>query len=433
MQLEAIQQLFDAELISSLPAVESECVSADGCLSLNGNNNFVRLRLWPRPDAIVETVSGKERIDDLKCIDEMPLYPVSSWDGQAERFFCSLAFETLDIKPEWQDTRPDMALLSADEKTLRVTALNELVASIPDDIRTALDRVTSDKWLILHCCSRSRYFRELFVSNPQLAFLLSLKYGNGFGIQEKIELMDGLARLKRRDLAALAGLPASQSSVHLIRKFTPAALEIYDPDLLGWMLADPLFGSCLPHLRSVGAGLLELMRVLADSKRIKVSTGLLHQVAHEDEQECDLSSKIAAELSMLADCLNKEFYLQNLQALTRAYIKVSAEFEIERVRSDTRRFPSPPLPGNTDIIPITCPAELVREGEEQSNCVASYLTDILNGTVYIYRMIRPERATLEVFQCEEGWELGEIAGPANSQVGAESMEAVQRWFDQCSF
>jgi hypothetical protein len=62
-------------------------------------------------------------------------------------------------------------------------------------------------------------------------------------------------------------------------------------------------------------------------------------------------------------------------------------------------FFSPPLPGIPGKIePIASASELVDEGEEQGNCVASYAARVRSGNTFIYRVLHPERAILSVIQ-----------------------------------
>lgn len=95
------------------------------------------------------------------------------------------------------------------------------------------------------------------------------------------------------------------------------------------------------------------------------------------------------------------------------------------------RLPSPPLRGTRDIIPIQTAAALVEEGREQNNCVAAYAERVRRRTTFIYRVLRPERATLSIVRGEDGdWRIDELECRGNTRVSAITRLAVESWLDQ---
>ena len=70
---------------------------------------------------------------------------------------------------------------------------------------------------------------------------------------------------------------------------------------------------------------------------------------------------------------------------------------------------------------------LVEEGRLQKNCVAGYVRRVAHGNEFIYRVLAPERATLQVVQGRRGWRIGQLSGPENQPVSASTRVAVQNW------
>ena len=91
-------------------------------------------------------------------------------------------------------------------------------------------------------------------------------------------------------------------------------------------------------------------------------------------------------------------------------------------------YREPPFAGNEYIIPITTSAELMNEGRQQRNCVASYHSAIFNGRYYVYRITHPQRATLGLTLkpgCKP--QLDQLKGFQNQAVSEQTNQIVLNW------
>ena len=80
------------------------------------------------------------------------------------------------------------------------------------------------------------------------------------------------------------------------------------------------------------------------------------------------------------------------------------------------------------IQPIESTRELLLEGMYMHHCVGGYIEAILSGQRYIYRVTKPERATLEIRQTGPGvWEQGQLKSYCNRTPGEDVAELVQKW------
>ncbi len=88
------------------------------------------------------------------------------------------------------------------------------------------------------------------------------------------------------------------------------------------------------------------------------------------------------EFRLVAPCRR---LIESITSLRDLHGKVSAEFQkLEALRKTHGPLPMPPLPGIKDrIIALRSQAELVAEGREQKNCVASYTDSVTAGSCYI--------------------------------------------------
>ena len=90
-------------------------------------------------------------------------------------------------------------------------------------------------------------------------------------------------------------------------------------------------------------------------------------------------------------------------------------------------FPPPPIDGTSDIVPVTTLQMLYEEGTAQRNCAVSRAHEVAKGRAYVYRVLSPERATLQLDRSGRHWCLGEIKAAGNAPVRNETMDAVADW------
>ena len=79
------------------------------------------------------------------------------------------------------------------------------------------------------------------------------------------------------------------------------------------------------------------------------------------------------------------------------------------------RFGRPPFPGTPELVPLTTPRQLIEEGRLMRNCVAGYAPRVEKRRAYVYRVMRPERATLALTRAPSGaWKVGELYRAGNA-------------------
>ena len=93
-------------------------------------------------------------------------------------------------------------------------------------------------------------------------------------------------------------------------------------------------------------------------------------------------------------------------------------------------FPEPPLPGSATIVPIRSVPELDAEGASMGHCVAGYAESVLDGASYIYKVLEPERATLEVVRAGRQLVLGQLKRRRNAAPSEATRDAVKVWFER---
>jgi len=90
-------------------------------------------------------------------------------------------------------------------------------------------------------------------------------------------------------------------------------------------------------------------------------------------------------------------------------------------------FPPPPVPGNADIQPIRIPRDLLQESREMEHCAIIYEDGIYKGSCYLYKVLWPERGTLELAPGLHGWYIRQFVRTGNKEPSRKSWEHVQSW------
>lgn len=90
-------------------------------------------------------------------------------------------------------------------------------------------------------------------------------------------------------------------------------------------------------------------------------------------------------------------------------------------------FPQPPIPGNEQIHPIETLEDLRAEGRLMHHCVAVYEAPIVRRECYIYRMLEPERATVELRIMANSVQVGQVRLAYNVDPEAQTLEAIKAW------
>ena len=95
-------------------------------------------------------------------------------------------------------------------------------------------------------------------------------------------------------------------------------------------------------------------------------------------------------------------------------------------------FPKPPIPGNHNIHPIETLEDLQAEGRLMHHCVSAYEPFIHKGECYIFRILQPERATIEIrFACNQA-RVRQVQLAYNGKPSNETRLDIESWLVEAS-
>lgn len=351
--------------------------------------------------------------------------------------------------PKTRDPGPQLCFDFADSLTetnapltpsqQRKRAFDQFRFSLSKPVAHLLEPFRTHQWVLLMLLHDDPGAVELAQNNPALAYALAQKMG---GDRELIAALQ-CSRMRQRDILEVLGLPASPVAVQLFKKVNPVSLSGDNwPSLVSVIREasdDPK--SRLRHLPSINAGILE---ILNDARASRAATPALLEEVALDRAEAHrgrIVHLITSTLRMQDELRSQDrcHSFPNLARLRSVHDTVAENYR-RRVRQLTEAnesgpacFQPPPLPGIPgQIEPITSPAELVDEGEVQGNCVASYAAKVRAGDTYIYRVLRPERATLSIVRRSplSDWDIGELERRHNTDVSDATEDFVRAWLER---
>lgn len=328
-----------------------------------------------------------------------------------------------DVRQIWQNEEwdPGIPIPTENWKPVCNGALEEFFQEIPSEILNAISPFKWRQFILLKMIRICPEMLELLQSNPMLAWLLADAI-----TERQIPLSEAKQWIfrKRKDILQFVGGTGSESGVRVLSKIkmvldstteSPgdershlnlielkklirndqlmlalrsikiiplpevADLNTY-PDLPLWLLtwrinADEFYCSTPPENgKAVVRDLWDDTLSLGERLAIKDRLSRL--------KKCDSISS----LRNLHDTWSREYTTEKRTAMLR---NLTASY-------GTNKFPLPLAPGCDGIVPITTIEELFAEGEEMHNCVASYAEKIMDGNSSIYKVLAPERATLEI-------------------------------------
>ena len=305
--------------------------------------------------------------------------------------------------------------------------------SMPKPIAAAVEKFQNRQWGILRLVRLSEGVIELARLNPALAFAL----GNFGPFRETFLTMEGAAAISRkrqRDMAEALGFPGTEAAAKVLAKISAESVAVDVLLLLRGALRREGTLKPLSHLQKFNAGVL----ALATSPSLLEATtpALLAEVGESatEKYQARASEMLRDTLEMLAvvDARAGCPKIQSLARLRAMHAEVSAKFlKMRPGGSGDPRLPLPPLRGTRDIVPILTTTALAEEGKTQNNCVATYAERVRRRTTFIYRVLRPERATLSIVKGGDGdWRINELECRANTKVSAITRLAVESWLDQ---
>ena len=309
---------------------------------------------------------------------------------------------------------------------------------IPSDIRRSISTFPDRHWHLLSmlaCCGSAAH--DLIRTNPALAYALASSWVfRQSPVTQPMRSIRALLRRgrKQRDILAWLDFPNSEAVRRILARVVPVSCRIprllYLRDACGEL---PVVKT-LCHLDRINASVL---RIVTDpALRERTGFDVLKRLSGKKRQ--DRRPHLAWVLKDF-DRMCAESDIRPPRIWTLDIIERTLDEMLENIGDENDSlcsslenmpFPVPPVPGNRAIVPITDATMLREEGAVQKHCIVAYGRAIaVEKNTYIYRLLEPERATVELARSDTGWKIGQVKGFRNRAVSREAHRAVRRWLE----
>jgi len=354
-------------------------------------------------------------------------------------------------RPQWRGCRPHLDVRSGrvygpgnePEKEFRVPVrprplfhvgreetFRLFAETVPADLRNRIGRFRSRHWHLLALARRCPGGADLFETNPALAYAVASNWVF-HPVSDPMRSARSLVRCRQCVAAGRLGFPETESTARILARIPAGCVSISGLMYLRTAMRDPDALQLLRHCRRINVGVL---RIVTDpALRPWASATLLAEVSAQPEEHLFPETALILRDTIVAGAedpvaLAPRPY-RSLGQLARRHDALELGFVDRAMPAQWARlaFPPPPLPGALSIRPLGSPEELRIESREQYNCVVSYAPRVARGGVYIYSVLHPERATLELRRRGDRWALSQLRIARNGRASRATYDVVRAW------
>jgi len=355
---------------------------------------------------------------------------------------------------EQEETDPGLPFCFDDNNPRAIPAINSFMQYIPKELRICLKPFMWRQMVLLKMVRHdARAMIDLVQSNPALALLFADRVA-----EKEVPIYDAvkLAGRKRRFILEFAGGPCTESAVKILSRIRPdeSLTKNDDPQSryftqntckeLRKVVYNHSLMYRLRHIRKIPIGFL---RYLVEKTDLSLWLLKIHYpgtaIAGQELFETIVSlfriwNDIVAMGNYIGGAapVSRIMKLHDVRQLKKLHDTwadhVINKTEVSVINTckqkyGTTQFPKPPIAGTDAIIPIETIEELFAESRRMHNCAASYAERIMEGKCYLYRVLKPERATLEIKEEDGIFFPVQLKAACNLDVGEGTKEIVEEW------
>lgn len=298
--------------------------------------------------------------------------------------------------------------------------------TFPDQLLQGIEALPSHRCKAIALAATHEKVIDMLATNPVLLWLLIDRRVIG---DESAEQINHLLGDKQVKLCSLVGLSERKQVVKLLKKAASLKLQKNELESFVELLETPAVCDYLSHQKTISPAILKLLRTnqwLVLSKARALIPSLCQP---EFRRIFDDVLRMIEDLSQLQNCATTA-------ALQRLHDNLVEELNESRgtklIRDhmgNPKPIPPAPLQSAYSIEPITEQIDLIKEGREMRHCIASHLFSVVSGDYAVYRMLDPERLTIEIVVTDWGQcYLKEVRGKGNRLPTSNSMEVIEKWF-----
>ncbi|WP_201092181.1 PcfJ domain-containing protein [Thiocystis minor] len=334
---------------------------------------------------------------------------------------------------------PGIPLLhAANDEPEAATPVRRFIAGIPAKIRRLASPYRHLQTSLLQWTASDDAAAELLGHAPNLLWLLiSTATEQEWTVQERNQL---LTRRRIAILEALTGI-RSEAAVKFLNRITLLEGDVNELSAIKQILDQPAVWRSLSAWASIPVHSLavllrnpelcgsRLLRQIAAGEYRNLSDAVKHvePVAALWRDACYMAPMLG-----IADAPQALAQCATVEAMARLHDRWMDRLNRRaHVITDGRDFfPPPPIPGNDAIHPILSAEDLRAEGRLMKQCVAGYARLVSSRRCYLYRMLSPQRATIEVRMQGSVPVITQFKLARNEEPNAASKVAAYEWVNR---
>lgn len=398
----------------------------------DGQRYFVRL--WPEPVVLLESEEGGwQEIMSIAAdfnLTSLKAARQTEFDRHRTTYPETIAAIEAGKVPQELGVLPD-TLRYGVEIQRRILKREALLQVIPERVLRTIRQYGGEHYALLRFIGRHPAVVELMESSPLLGFLVAM---HPHWRQPSGDI-DKVLSMRRRDILAWLGFHCTtEAMVRLVGKVTPQACQLHLVRGFLEAMNDPTTVRRLSFVSAVNA---DIMKIAASPELLSLAAdALLHEVAtRPDEAQ---SRSVSRMLDMCRHILRARGDISphrsfaSIWQIRKFCMRHADLMSSEDIAEMDCALPPPPLP-ETETIRALCTIEDVAdEALEQENCALTLLPQIASGKLYLYRVLKPHRATLSIRKEHGRWHPNQIEWANNECADDETRHHVNTWLSAVS-
>ncbi len=361
---------------------------------------------------------------------------ITSWKEGIKVFgYCSK-----DKKQKYEPIKPPpINLITVPHQNNKLPVYHYL-KDIPEGIKLLVGAHLTNQLIYLQICSNVIKASDLIKSNPILLFL----WFHQFIFKKKIDTWERadfyLAKKQKTILSLIVHQNCTDSDVKILKKIKLNKGNEEELDLINWAFVKYYKKvRDLKHYKIIPVELFLIVELEVKISKIPVLINSVNAMNIENSIE---RNALSNRISIIRDIFNMTFGdLSSRLRQCKTDKQLDTLHELIRINFDPvsnlpldTQFDEQPVPDYEDHIEaITNQKQLLEEGETMNHCVAYYGSKIYeNSDSYIYRVLKPERATLLIVYdyYEHCYKIEECKLKFNHEPGPETYNFIQNWLDE---
>lgn len=309
---------------------------------------------------------------------------------------------------------------------------------IPTEVRNAVEVFRRRHWHLLSMIARAGSAAlDLALHNPALCFALASSWI--FRKPPVVQHMRAARTLlqqgrKQREIMAWLGFPDTEAARKVLCKLLPSAISVNSLLCLKEALRYPACVTTFSHLPRISHLTL---RIAIDPSLLEIiSWRIVLELSEMPEHDQPLElPQMARDVHALWKRLYPRKQLPKpttVERLTSLYEDLALQEQVLKAAQDSADLPEPPFPGTADIQPIRSAQGLAHESRVQRNCSFQMLDLVARGHMYLYRVLRPERATIAIASRNGSWVIQDLRAKCNEPVAPLTEQLVETWLAEHS-